>query len=59
MKNKDQILTEILFTEPSQTTTSNEITHEHDLFNKLMQVNLIRENNDVEYETGYFNEKLN
>lgn len=59
MRNKDQILTEILFTEPSETTTSNEITHEHEFFNKLMQVNLIRENNDVEYETGYFNEKFN
>lgn len=59
MKNKDQILTEILFTEGTETITSNELPQDHDFYNKLMQVNLIRENFDIDYETGYFNDNDN
>lgn len=58
MKNKDQILTEILFAEPTETVCSNE-SNDHDIYNKLMEVNLMRENFDIDYETGYFNDNIN
>ena len=59
MKNKDQIITEILFTEPSETVKGNELVHDHEIYNKMMQVNLLKENFDIDYETGYFNDSIN
>lgn len=59
MENKDQILTEILFTEPSEPVSGNALVHDHEIYNKLMQINLLKENFDIDYETGYFNDSAN
>lgn len=58
MENKDQILTEILFTEPSK-ISGNEMMQDYEIYNRLMQVNLLKENFDIDYETGYFNDNVN
>lgn len=58
MENKDQILTEILFTEPSK-ISGNELKQDYEIYNRLMQVNLLKENFDIDYETGYFNDNVN
>lgn len=59
MENKDQILTEILFTEPSKMVSGNELKQDYEIYNRLMQVNLLKENFDIDYETGYFNDNAN
>lgn len=59
MENKDQILAEILFTEPSKMVSGNELKQDYEIFNRLMQVNLLKENFDIDYETGYFNDNIN
>jgi len=59
MKNKDQILTEILFTESSEIVPFTELKHDHEIYNKLMQINVLKENFDIDYETGYFNDNIN
>lgn len=59
MKNKDQIISEILLNEPSETISVNELLHDHEIYNKLMQINLNKENYDIDYETGFFNENRN
>ncbi|NJK98159.1 MAG: hypothetical protein HC905_27530 [Bacteroidales bacterium] len=59
MKNNDQILTEILLTETSDNFSGSELIKDHEWYNKLMQFNLIRENFDIDYETGYFNDNIN
>lgn len=59
MENKDQILTEILFTEPSKMVSGNELKQDYEIYNRLMQVNLLKENFDIDYETGYFNDNIN
>ncbi len=59
MENKDQILTEILFTEPSKMVSGNELKQDYEIYNRLMQVNLLKENFDIDYETGYFNDNTN
>lgn len=58
MENKDQILTEILFTEPSK-ISDNGLKQDYEIYNRLMQVNLLKENFDIDYETGYFNDNVN
>ncbi len=58
MENKDQILTEILFTEPSK-ISDNGLKQDYEIYNRLMQVNLLKENFDIDYETGYFNDNIN
>lgn len=58
MENKDQILAEILFTEPSQMVSGNEL-QDYEIINRMMQVNLLKENFDIDYETGFFNDSVN
>jgi hypothetical protein len=59
MKNKDQIIAEILFTEPTEAISGNELVQDYEIYNKLMQINLLKENFDIDYETGYFNDSVN
>jgi hypothetical protein len=59
MENKDQILAEILFTRPSEKLSGNDLVNDYEVHNNLMQINLLKENFDIDYETGFFNDNVN
>lgn len=59
METKEQNLTDSLHNVTTETVSSNDFILDHDWFNMLMQVNLSRDNYDLEYETGYFSDSSN
>jgi len=59
METKDQNLTDRVCIGTNETFSSNELNLDHDWFNMLLQINLSRDNFDLEYEMGYNNDSNN
>lgn len=56
MKDEDKNSTEV-FRDFSETDINDEINYEN--INRQMQINLLKDNFDLDYETGFFSDKFN
>jgi hypothetical protein len=59
MKTKDQILTEILLTEPNEILTTDELISDYDFYNKLIQSSSKMDIDESEYEPGFMKDHRN